>query len=287
MIVEIESNGKINLGLNITGKTNRGYHLLDMIMVPISLSDKMVINFKGKAGDLKIETNKKEIPVGKENIIYKIYDLFYKETGIEKQEIELYLEKNIPSQAGLGGGSSNGAFFFNELNKHYKMPISLKRALEITKNIGADIPFFIINKSSRVKGIGEEIEVIENRINNKIILVKPSFGVSTVVAYKNYSRLKEKKDANIDKIIETMRFWNKDNLDNLVENQLEQSLLLEDKNIIEFRNRINEIKDVKFHMSGSGSCYFTVVEEKQQNTIYEKLKVELEDCEILVCDFLN
>ena len=126
MIVKVESNAKINLGLNIVGKADNGYHLLDMVMVPISLKDKLTINFRETFGNLKIESNIKNIPTGKENIIYKIYDLFYKETKLKKQAIDVYLEKKIPSQAGLGGGSSNGAFFFNELNEFHGNPVKYR-----------------------------------------------------------------------------------------------------------------------------------------------------------------
>lgn len=289
MIVKLKSNAKINLGLNIVGKAENGYHLLDMIMVPISLSDDLSINFKEVKGNLKIDTNRKEIPVGEDNIIYKIYNEFYRETGLEKQTIEVYLKKNIPSQAGLGGGSSNGAFFFNALNKYYGNPINFQRAVEITKAVGADIPFFLLNKPSRVEGIGENLEVIENNIKNKIILIKPDFGVSTVAAYKNYAKLKNKKDADIDKIIEGMKSGNLDDLENYLENHLEQGLLLEDKNIIAFKKNLEKLgkeQNMKFHMSGSGSCYYTFVEKDNIDRIYDKIKTTMEGCRVEICSFL-
>jgi len=286
MIVKVKSNAKINLGLNIVGKAENGYHLLDMIMVPISLSDNMSINFKGIDGKLKIQTNLKWIPVGEDNIIYKIYNLFYRETGLKKQEIELYLEKIIPSQAGLGGGSSNGAFFFNELNKYYKNPITLERAIEITKDVGADIPFFLVNKPSRIKGIGEGIQLIENNIEEKIILIKPNFGVSTVVAYKNYSKLEDKKNADIEKIITGMKSGNVEEIEKYIENHLEQGLLLEDKKIIGFRKRLKKLGDMKIYMSGSGSCYYTFVKKDNIDMVYEKIKTTMGSCKIEICSFL-
>lgn len=110
MIVSIKSNAKINMGLNIIEKLPNGYHSLDMIMVPISLADTIDINFKEKKGNLKISSNKDNIPTDERNILWKIYDAFYKYTNIEKEEIEVYLNKVVPHEAGLGGGSSNGAF---------------------------------------------------------------------------------------------------------------------------------------------------------------------------------
>jgi 4-diphosphocytidyl-2-C-methyl-D-erythritol kinase len=286
VVIEVKSNAKINLGLNIIGKTENGYHLLDMIMVPISLSDNMTIDFKGVDGSLKIKTNLKWIPVGEDNIVYKIYNLFYKETNLEKLEIELYLEKIVPSQAGLGGGSSNGAFFFNELNKYYGNPVTLERAIEITKDVGADIPFFLVNKPSRIGGIGEGIDIIDNNIEEKIILIKPNFGVSTVVAYKNYSKLKERKSANIEKIITNMKSGNLDQIENSIENSLEQGLLLEDRKIIGFRKRLEKLGDLKFFMSGSGSCYYTFVKEEDIDLVYKKIETTMGNCKIEICSFL-
>jgi len=289
VIVKLKSNAKINLGLNIVGKAKNGYHLLDMVMVPISLSDELSINFKGIKGNLKIETNIKEIPIGKENIISKIYNEFYKETKLEKEMIEVYLKKNIPSEAGLGGGSSNGAFFFNALNKYYGNLITSQRAVEITKEIGSDIPFFLLNKSSRVEGTGENLEVIENHIKDKIILIKPNFGVSTISAYRNYGKLKNKKDANIDKIIEGVKTGCVNDIENDIENHLEQGLLLENKNIIKFRKFLKKIEkdqNIKFHMSGSGSCYYVFVGKNNIDKIYNKIKTTMEDCKVIICSFL-
>lgn len=289
MIVKLKSNAKINLGLNIVGKEKNGYHLLDMIMVPISLSDELSINFKEIKGNLKIDTNMKEVPTGKDNIISKVYREFYRETKLEQQLIEVYLKKNIPSQAGLGGGSSNGAFFFNALNEYYGKPISFERSVELTKKIGADIPFFLLNKPSRVKGIGEKLEIIENNIKEKIILIKPNFGVSTIVAYKNYVKLKNKKNADIDKVVEVMKSGDLRNLDDYLENHLEQGLLLEDKKIIEFRKRLKELEidqDIKFHMSGSGSCYYTFIKKDNIDQIYEKIKTTMEGCKVEKCSLL-
>ena len=119
MKIEVFSNAKINLGLNIEKKLENGYHSLDMTMLPIDLSDRMVIEFFEKKGELKITINHPYIPTDGRNILRKIYEKFYKLSNIESEEIELYLEKNIPIQAGLGGGSSNGGFFLKELNKFH------------------------------------------------------------------------------------------------------------------------------------------------------------------------
>lgn len=285
MKFSLNSNGKINIGLNVTGVLPNGYHLLDMIMVPISLSDRITGEIEDITGTLEIKTNKADIPVNEDNILWKIYDKFYSESGLSKRKISLYLEKIIPHQAGLGGGSSNGAFLLKLLNEFHGNFFSQERLIEIGKSVGADIPFFLINKSARVRGIGEDIEIIENNLKNSIILIKPQFGVSTGKAYKNMSMLNNKRDANIDKIIFGLKNNRIDIVEDNIENHLEQGLLLEDENIIEFRKKLAEL-NMKFFMSGSGSAYYTFVTQEESEEAVKRIKEYLNSCEVYLCSSL-
>lgn len=285
MKFSLNSNGKINIGLNVTGVLPNGYHLLDMIMVPISLSDRITGEIEDIIGTLEIKTNKADIPVNEDNILWKIYDKFYSESGLSKRKISLYLEKIIPHQAGLGGGSSNGAFLLKLLNEFHGNFFSQERLIEIGKSVGADIPFFLINKSARVRGIGEDIEIIENNLKNSIILIKPQFGVSTGKAYKNMSILNNKRDANIDKIIFGLKDNRVDIVEDNIENHLEQGLLLEDENIIEFRKKLAEL-NMKFFMSGSGSAYYTFVTQEESEEAVKRIKEYLNSCEVYLCSSL-
>lgn len=285
MKFSLNSNGKINIGLNVTGVLPNGYHLLDMIMVPISLSDRITGEIEDITGTLEIKTNKADIPVNEDNILWKIYDKFYSESELSKRKISLYLEKIIPHQAGLGGGSSNGAFLLKLLNEFHGNFFSQERLIEIGKSVGADIPFFLINKSARVRGIGEDIEIIENNLKNSIILIKPQFGVSTGKAYKNMSMLNNKRDANIDKIIFGLKDNRVDIVEDNIENHLEQGLLLEDENIIKFRKKLAEL-NMKFFMSGSGSAYYTFVTQEESEEAVKRIKEYLNSCEVYLCSSL-
>ena len=285
MKFSLNSNGKINIGLNVTGVLPNGYHLLDMIMVPISLSDRITGEIEDITGTLEIKTNKADIPINEDNILWKIYDKFYSKSGLSKRKISLYLEKIIPHQAGLGGGSSNGAFLLKLLNEFHGNFFSQERLIEIGKSVGADIPFFLINKSARVRGIGEDIEIIENNLKDSIILIKPQFGVSTGKAYKNMSMLNNKRDANIDKIIFGLKDNRVDIVEDNIENHLEQGLLLEDENIIKFRKKLAEL-NMKFFMSGSGSAYYTFVTQEESEEAVTRIKEYLNSCEVYLCSSL-
>ena len=281
----ITSNAKINIGLNITEKLPNGYHLLDMIMVPISLADKLEIKFNNQKGKLNISSNIKDIPCDEKNILYKVYKAFYEKTQIEPEDVDVYLEKNIPHEAGLGGGSSNGGFFLKELNKFHNFVLSDEDLSLVGKSVGADIPFFLKNTPCRVKGIGEKLEKIQNNLDCDVILVKPKFGVSTKKAYELYSKLDEKKFANIDEVLSGLKENNLKKVCENIENMLEQGLLIDDENIKNFRNRIKET-GLDFFMSGSGSCYYIL---SSKNTTEDYLKIlnqKFDDCRIIKCNFL-
>ena len=281
----ITSNAKINIGLNITEKLPNGYHLLDMIMVPISLADKLEIKFNNQKGKLNISSNIKDIPCDEKNILYKVYKAFYEKTQIEPEDIDVYLEKNIPHEAGLGGGSSNGGFFLKELNKFHNFVLSDEDLSLVGKSVGADIPFFLKNTPCRVKGIGEKLEKIQNNLDCDVILIKPKFGVSTKKAYELYSKLDEKKFANIDEVLSGLKENNLKKVCENIENMLEQGLLIDDENIQNFRNRIKET-GLDFFMSGSGSCYYIL---SSKNTTEDYLKIlnqKFDDCRIIKCNFL-
>lgn len=281
----ITSNAKINIGLNITEKLPNGYHLLDMIMVPISLADKLEIKFNNQKGKLNISSNIKDIPCDEKNILYKVYKAFYEKAQIEPEDIDVYLEKNIPHEAGLGGGSSNGGFFLKELNKFHNFVLSDEDLSLVGKSVGADIPFFLKNTPCRVKGIGEKLEKIQNNLECDVILIKPKFGVSTKKAYELYSKLDEKKFANIDEVLSGLKENNLKKVCENIENMLEQGLLIDDENIKNFRNRIKDT-GLDFFMSGSGSCYYIL---SSKNTTEDYLKIlnqKFDDCRIIKCNFL-
>lgn len=291
MIKKIKSNCKINVGLNIQGVLENGYHLLDMTMIPLELSDTMIIEFKGiKNQKLEIKTNKKGLPTDGRNILAKVYNKFYEASKLEYQEIEVYLEKIVPIQGGLGGGSSNGAFFLKELNSYHDNFFSEDELISLGKGIGADIPFFLVNKSSHITGIGEKIEVFQNNLESEIILIKPNFGVSTPEAFRSFDVLPEEEKKQKAKIFNIISGFSQNKLYNVIEgivNQLELGLLKSDIRIYRFRNRLDSLNLGKFHMSGSGSVYFVFVEKNKVNSTLEELKEKLKDCEIYSTKFLK
>lgn len=286
---KIFSNAKINIGLNVFQKESDGYHNIDSIMAPIDLADEMDVTFYSNLGDLKIECSDKNIPTDERNILYKTYKAFFEESKKEKRKIDIILKKNIPSEAGLGGGSSNAGFFLKLLNEHYGNIYNESELEELAMKIGSDVPFFIKNKTARVCGKGNKVDLVENNLKDSIILIKPlDFGVSTKEAYESFDNLKEVKYADFDKIIECLKDNNRIALENSIENSLEQGILETDINIKMLKITLNSvISGKKFFMSGSGSTYYTFVTELEKSQIETRLKTFVDNVKIIICKTIN
>ncbi len=289
---KIKTNAKINVGLNVYEKYENSYHNIDSIMLPISLADTLDILIDNSIGDLEIECSSKSVPTDKRNILYKTYELFFETIKKEKQKIFVKLEKNIPSEAGLGGGSSNAGGFLKILNSHYNNVLSLEELKKLALKIGSDVPFFLENKTSRIKGMGDEISVLENNLSTSLILIKPEFGVSTKDAYESFDNLEkvEVKYAHFENIEEALKENDVVKVSKNIENCLEQGILKINSQINFFRKQLETLfpcRNIKFFMSGSGSTYYTFVREEEKVEVETRLRTFLDDVEIFMCKILK
>lgn len=281
------ANAKINLGLNVYEKKSDNYHELDTVMLPIDLKDELEILIFNETGSLNIECSDKNIPTDKKNILYKAYELFYEKLKKEHLKINIFLKKKIPSEAGLGGGSSNAAAFLNILNKYYENYFDIETLKKIAFEIGSDVPFFIGNKAARVSGKGEIIKEIKSNFESTLLLIKPDFGVSTKVAYDSFDKLKDIKYSNLDAIerglIENNLLLIKENIENGLEQAIENN-----QNLKLLKNSLKTIlPNKKFFMTGSGSVFFTFVTKNEKEVVETRLKTFLGNIKIFICNIQN
>ncbi|TKZ36192.1 4-(cytidine 5'-diphospho)-2-C-methyl-D-erythritol kinase [Brachyspira catarrhinii] len=276
---------KINLFLDIKSKREDGYHLIESLFHTIDLFDIIKIEeseeFKiTTSGKYKLNDNEED------NIVAKIFYHFKNEIGLKKN-YKINIEKNIPTGAGLGGGSSNAStmikFFLEELN--IKPDNEL---IESFSKFGADIPFFIKGGLSWVSGIGEKIESFDFTLPYKIILIYPNINVSTKLAYSKFT----KNDFNksdifyIKNLLEKNSKINFNDLYSHTYNIFEKNVFNIEPKIKEYKEKAeNEIKR-KICMSGSGSSLFALYNQndKNENIIieedYNKLRNIFEDLDI-------
>lgn len=268
--MKLEAYAKINLGLKVIGKTSEGYHLLDMVMLPISLCDYIEIT-KREDELINVEvTNNVDLP--KENSMTTAIRLMQEKYGF-KTGFDIKIEKNIPIQAGMGGGTSDAAAVLKAINELMNINAPLIELEPIALKIGADVVYSLYSKLSRVQGIGENVELINKKFNYPILIVKPKTGIKTKECFGLY-------DINDDNIP-------LDIIDNLVKNleksiysvrkYSKNSLLKPAKKLAPIINKIirsmyAENMDL-IQMSGSGSTVYCIDrdENKLQN-FYNKIK---------------
>ncbi len=256
--MKIRAHAKINLGLNVVGKREDGYHELEMIMVPISLHDLLYINIIDDG--IEIISNSSIMPLNEKNIMYKVAKAMMDRYHIQKG-IRIHIYKHIPMQAGLAGGSADGAAVMRAINILFKLGLSYEELAELGKTIGADIPFCIYEKPAFVSGIGEKLEFIENNIKKYIVLVKPKKGVSTKRSFGMLEIEKEEhpdcrslKDAIIENDYDTM-------LESMG-NTLEGVSMKLVPQIGEIKKTLEDMGFDIALMSGSGSCVFALTEDE-------------------------
>jgi 4-diphosphocytidyl-2-C-methyl-D-erythritol kinase len=179
--MKILSPAKINLFLKIIGKRIDGYHELMSLMCSIGLFDTVSLNV-GSTG-IAVSCNHPLVPDGESNLAYVAAYLFLK--MLEKDEgVEIFIQKQIPVAAGLGGGSSNAAAVLFGLNRYYGYPFSKEDLMSMGLSIGADVPFFLFGRPAIASGIGEKLEAYPGLENFSILLVSPGFSISTAEVYK-------------------------------------------------------------------------------------------------------
>ena len=183
--ITIKAPAKINLSLDITGTRPDGYHFLRTVMQSVSLFDTVTVT-KNKEPGITISCDKPEVPCDESNIAYRAAAAFFEQTDIELTGLHIQIKKEIPAQAGLGGGSTDGAAVIAALNELCSTQLPVSRLQEIGLLAGADIPFCISGGTALAEGIGEILTPLSRCPNCWMVLCKPPIGVSTAAAYQKF-----------------------------------------------------------------------------------------------------
>ncbi|MBL7130508.1 MAG: 4-(cytidine 5'-diphospho)-2-C-methyl-D-erythritol kinase [Candidatus Omnitrophica bacterium] len=297
--IQILAPAKINLFLKILNKRKDDYHNIETIFEKVSLFDKIILRESPK-NDVIIESNVKDLRfLGKSNTVYKAIHLIKKRLRV-KRGIYAYVEKSIPIGAGLGGGSSDAVATLKGINRLWRLGLCKKDLLNLSKNIGSDVPLFMLNGSFLLgKGRGEELSRIPGTSNLKLwhILVVPNLKISTHYAYSLFDKyyLSKKRGVRSGVLqgklrltiptysanIITYALLNRDvSLLNYYSYNSFKSLILREFTKLSSLNRILENINRDFvHLSGSGSALFmTFSDRKEAEYPIRKIKKVVSKC---------
>ncbi len=269
--MKINDYAKINISLDIVGKRESdGYHLLKMIMQNIDLYDEISIEKQKK--DITISCNKSYVPTDSRNLAYKAASLF-KETYNIEDGVHIDIVKNIPVSAGLAGGSTDAAAVLKLMNKIFKVNASNEELMELGLKLGADIPYCINGGTALCEGIGEKITSLPAFKDKILVLVKPSFGVSTKEVYKAFDLDKVRVHPKTENLIEAMEQDNLYYVASNMKNLLENVTLRKHNILIKIKEEMNKYGAVGSMMSGSGPSVFAFFDDMlKAQKCYEKMR---------------
>lgn len=268
--MKIRAYAKVNISLDVIGKREDGYHLLRMIMQNIDLYDEIIVEKQSR--DITIECNKNYVPTDSRNLAYKAAVAFKERYNIS-EGLKIKIFKNIPVSAGLAGGSTDAAAVLKLMNKIFEVNAPKEELMELGLKLGADIPYCIQGGTALCEGVGEIITPLKSFKDKIIVLVKPSFGVSTKEVYKNFDMEKVKKHPETEALIKAMAEDDLRYVAYNMRNLLENVTLKKHKVLISLKEEMNKYGAINSMMSGSGPTVFAFFDDMlKAQKCFEKMK---------------
>lgn len=251
-------NAKINLGLRILEKRNDGYHNIETIFYPVGWCD--VLEALNRKGEREMRLNLSGIPVpgrsGNENLCVKLYNIL--KTDFPLTGLDVWLHKTIPIGAGLGGGSSDAAYFMKLLNSMFNLKLTVEKMKEYVSQVGSDCAFFIENKPALATGKGDVIEPLKMDLSALFVaIVYPEILISTAEAYRHAEPYSEGE--SLKKIVtgQDIGKW-KDNLTN----DFEAPIIKMHPGIGDIKKKLYDNGAIYASMTGSGSAVYGIFEKQ-------------------------
>jgi len=256
--ITVKAPAKVNTVLRVLGRRANGYHDLEMVMVPLTLSDDITLTDIPSGIEFYLEGEGDSGMCGEKNLAYRAAVVVREAAGITKG-VRIDLAKRVPLAAGLGGGSSDAAAVLKGLNRLWNLDWSPERLAELGVKLGADVPFFCFDGPAFVEGIGDRVKPYQSFPNASFLLVNPGFSVSTPWVYKQFDLELTLGDADA-----TVRphFQVFSDISSSLHNDMEAVTIKAFPEIARIKDMLIELGAAGAQMSGSGPTVFGVFEEQ-------------------------
>lgn len=246
---------KINLGLNIVERRTDGYHNLETVFYPVPIKDALELTMMNSrfpsATDCDIKVTNMAVEGDEQrNLVVRAYQLL-KHDFPQMPRIHAHLWKGIPTQAGMGGGSSDCAYTIRLLNEMFTLGLTDEQMIAYAARLGADCPFFILSRPSYAEGIGERLQPVDLDLSSyHIAVVRPDIPVSTREAFSLITPRRPQKNCR-DIVMQPIETWRSE-----LVNDFEQSVFALHPDIAAIKQRLYDLGALYAAMSGSGSAVF-------------------------------
>ena len=258
--IELKALAKINLGLDVLGRRENGYHDVRMVMQSIYLYDEVKLEKTAEPGITTV-SNLSFLPTGDGNIAYKAARLLQEEFQIT-EGIKITLNKHIPVAAGLAGGSSNAAAVLFGMNRMFRLGLSQKDLMDRGVRLGADVPYCIMRGTVLAEGIGEKLSVLPAMPKCTVLIAKPPVSVSTKVVYEPLNAKEITEHPDIDGIIEGLKNNSLKQVAACMGNVLEDVTVPMHPVIDQIKQEMKSAGALNAMMSGSGPTVFGLFESR-------------------------
>lgn len=252
---------KINLGLDVLGRRENGYHDVRMVMQTIYLYDNITIKKTQEPG-IQLESNLFYLPLDEKNIAYKAAKLLMDEFQIPGG-VHITLDKHIPVAAGMAGGSSNAAAVLVGMNRMFSLGLSEKELMERGVKLGADVPYCVMRGTVLAEGIGEVLTPLAPVPKCYVLIAKPGVSVSTQMVYEKLDAQEITEHPDIDGILAGLENQDLHKVVASMGNVLELVTIEEYPVIEEIKNVMKEQGALNAMMSGSGPTVFGIFENRR------------------------
>ena len=251
---------KINLGLDVLGKRDDGYHLVKMIMQNVDIYDTLTFR-RTTEGKITLKANDDTIPVDDSNLICKVAKQLQEKYGVT-YGAEIELVKRIPVAAGMAGGSTDGAAAYRALNDLWELGLSDKELCELAVKLGADIPYCIVGGTALSEGIGEVLTPIDGKAKYHLVVAKPDIMVSTGWVYTELDSTEITRHPDIDAVKEAIEQGDVKRMCDEIHNVLEPVTTAKYRVIKDIEKILEDNGAVKAFMTGSGPTVFAVFDNE-------------------------
>ena len=256
--MRLKAMAKINLGLDILGKREDGYHEIRTVMQTIQMYDILEL-YHSHAPGIRLTTNLPYVPTDARNLVYQAAALLMEEFHVT-DGLELHLEKSIPVAAGMAGGSSDAAAALAGVNKMFRLGLSKQQLMERAVQIGADVPFCVMRGTALAEGIGEKLTRLTGLSRCYVLIGKPGVSVSTRQAYQSLN-LEELVHPDMDGIVEAIRRGDISGMASMLGNVFEPGIRTLHPVIGEIESLMEKNGAMKALMSGSGPTVFGLFDD--------------------------
>lgn len=258
--IELKALAKINLGLDVLGKRENGYHDVRMIMQSIYLYDDVKIEKTEESG-IFLETNLHFLPTDSSNIAYKAAQMLLEEFDIS-QGVKIGLNKHIPVAAGLAGGSSNAAAVLFGMNRLFALHLTQEELMERGVKLGADVPYCIMRGTVLAEGIGEQLHKLPAMPKCTVLIAKPPVSVSTKMVYEALDAKEILVHPDIDGLIRGLEQGSLRRVASCMGNVLEDVTIPMYPVIDKIKEEMQACGALNAMMSGSGPTVFGLFENR-------------------------